>query len=71
MRAAHVDFRLAMQKLLTPEQREKAAAMRHGPGHGEGGFGGDDECGCGGKHGGGGHHGAGGHGCAGGGGGAW
>lgn len=48
LRTAHVDFRLAMMKLLTPEQRAKAAAHRGGPGRGQGphgdggGFGGGE-----------------------------
>jgi len=48
MQAAQVDFRLAVEKLLTPEQRAQWSTMR-GPGHGNGmrgqgagGFGGPD-----------------------------
>jgi Spy/CpxP family protein refolding chaperone len=43
IQAAHVDFQLAVQKVLTPEQRERWTSMR-GPGYcaggaGSGGFG--------------------------------
>lgn len=45
IRTARVDFQLAVQKVLTPEQREAWTAMRGrcgGRGPGEGGFGGSD-----------------------------
>jgi Spy/CpxP family protein refolding chaperone len=36
LRTAHADFRLAMMKLMTPEQRAKAASHKGGQGRGPG-----------------------------------
>lgn len=43
IQAAHVDFHLAVQKLLTPEQRERWTSMR-GPGYCAGGPGPGGDC---------------------------